>query len=262
MRFADAALARRLEAAETANARGCTSQPGAAYLEIGGGCAIFAGAESPLTQAVGLGLHGPVQTAEITGMEHFFGSRGARTSIDLCPLADPGLVAVLADRGYRLTQFNNVMVKHLATAEIVFTPRVRRALPDEADLWSHAVGRGFFEQTDLTTDEMEVGRAIFAMPGTLCYFAVSESGEPAGGAAAAIHNGLMTLFADSTVRSYRRSGMHRELIMARLNEAAAQGCDMAVASTLPGSASQRNYERSGFEVVYTRVTLTGPGTGF
>ena len=48
---------------------------------------------------------------------------------------------------------------------------------------------------------------------------------------------------------------HRELIAARVNEALAQGCDLATASTLPGSGSQRNYERMGFEVVYTRVTL-------
>jgi GNAT superfamily N-acetyltransferase len=68
---------------------------------------------------------------------------------------------------------------------------------------------------------------------------------------------LAALFADSTIAQYRRTGFHAELISARLNEALAQGCDLATASTLPGSGSQRNYERLGFEVVYTRVSLTG-----
>jgi GNAT superfamily N-acetyltransferase len=104
---------------------------------------------------------------------------------------------------------------------------------------------------------MEVGRAIFAMPGALCYMAASETGEPSGGGAAAIRDGLATLFADSVITRFRRQGYHRELIAARLNEALAQGCDMATASTLPGGASQRNYERLGFEVVYTKVTLVG-----
>jgi hypothetical protein len=36
---------------------------------------------------------------------------------------------------------------------------------------------------------------------------------------------------------------------------------LATAGTQPGSASQRNYERMGFEVVYTRITLTD-GTNF
>ena len=54
-----------------------------------------------------------------------------------------------------------------------------------------------------------------------------------------------------------RGGMHRELILARLHEALARGADLATASTLPGSGSQRNYERAGFRVAYTKVTLVG-----
>ena len=256
MIFADAALARRLESAEAANSRGCTAiHPEAAVLEVAGGYAVFAGAGSPLTNAVGIGLNGRVSETELGALETFFRSRGARVAIDFCPLADPGLLESLGRRGYRATEFSNVLVKRLAGVEIAFTPRVRRALPDEADLWSYTVGRGFFEQPDVTTEEMDVGRAIFALPGSMCYLASVETGEPAGGAAAAIHSGLATLFADSTIMGFRRLGLHRELIAARINEAIAQGCDLATASTQPGTASQRNYERMGFEVVYTKVTL-------
>jgi len=255
--LADLALARRIEAAEAENARGCSGPPGGPVLEVAGGCAIFAGVDSPLTQAVGLGLNGPVNDAEIDALEAFFRSRGARVSVDLSPLADPGLLAALGERGYGATEFNNVLVKRLEGTEIVLTPRVRRAVAGEADLWSHAVGCGFFDERELTTEEMDVGRAIFAMPGALCYLSVQESGEAAGGGALAILQGLATLFADSTVARFRRAGLHRELISARLNEASAQGCDLATASTLPGSASQRNYERLGFQVIYTRVTLAG-----
>src|SRR5690349_2510532 len=111
MRFADVLLSRRLEAAEAANARGCSAQPGAAFLEIAGGCAIFVGARSPLTHAVGIGLAGPVNEREIREMEIFFESRGAAVSVDLSPLADSGLLMLFGDRGYRVTEFNNVLVK-------------------------------------------------------------------------------------------------------------------------------------------------------
>ena len=255
MIFADRALARRLEAAEAANARGTNRGTGTATLEAGGGCAIFAGAESPLTHAVGVGLNGAVTDAQIGEIEQFFRDRRARPVFDVCPLADHGFIAALADRGYRITEFNNVLVKRVAGTEIVLTPRARRALPDESDLWSYTVGRGFFERAELTTEEMEVGRAIFAMPEAMCYLASTETGQVAAGAAMAIHEGLATLFADSTMTGFRRAGLHRELISARLNEAAARGCDLATASTLPGSGSQRNYERAGFHVVYTRITL-------
>ena len=42
--FADLALARRIEGAQTAQALGC-APGGAASIEIAGGCAIFAGME-------------------------------------------------------------------------------------------------------------------------------------------------------------------------------------------------------------------------
>ena len=254
--FADLALARRLEAAEAANAKGCTAvHPEAASIEVAGGCAVFVGAESPLTHAVGVGLSGHVTPHELDTIETFFRSRGAKVTIELCPLADPGLLEMLGERGYRVTEFSNVLVKRLAGTAIVITPRVRRALPDETDLWSHTVGRGFFDQPELTTEEMDVGRAICAMPEALVYLGALTTGEPAAAAAEAIYGGLATFFADSTIASYRRTGLHLELIAARLNEALAQGCDMATASTMPGSGSQRNYERLGFEVVYTRAAF-------
>ena len=102
MVFSDLQLARRLEAAEAANARGCTAtHPEAASTEVAGGWAVFVGAESPLSHAVGIGLDGPVKETELDRLEAFFRSRGGQVSIELCPLADPGLVTLLGDRGYR-----------------------------------------------------------------------------------------------------------------------------------------------------------------
>jgi len=111
MVHADALLARRLEAAEAANARGCSSAPAgvtSATLEVAGGCAIFVGAESPLSHAAGIGLNGPVAAQDLDAIEAFFRGRESKVTIDLCPLADPGLLAALGDRGYRATEFNNV----------------------------------------------------------------------------------------------------------------------------------------------------------
>jgi len=256
MFHADLALARRIELAEAANARGCT--PGVVTLDIGGGLAVFAGPESPLTLAVGIGLSGPILMSELDRLEHFFRSRGAPVNIDLCPLADPGLLPVLAGRGYRIQDWNNVLVAELAGREPQNTPRAVPAIsPESGAVWARAVGEGFFEQSQLTDDELNIGRAIFAMPGSHCYLAFSESGDPAGGAALAIHNGLATLFADGIMARFRRQGLHRELIAARLNDACTRGCDLATASVQPGSTSQRNYERAGFRVAYTKAVMAG-----
>jgi hypothetical protein len=253
MLHADRELARRIEMAEAANARGCT--PGAVTLEIGGGVAVFAGPESPLTMVVGIGLFGPLKDSELDTIEAFFRSRGAAVNIDLCPLADPGLLSALADRGYRIHDWNNVLITRLAGREPQPAPRV--CLAGDAEVWSRVVGQGFFEQSELSEDELKVGRDIFAMPGAHCYVAVAADGEAAGGSAMSIRGGLATLFADGIVARFRRQGLHRELIAARLNDASANGCDLAVASAQPGSTSQRNFERLGFQVAYTKIVLSG-----
>src|SRR6185295_18845386 len=43
------------------------------------------------------------------------------------------------------------------------------------------------------------------------------------------------------------------LVYARLRYAAARGCDLALMGALPGSGSQRNAERNGFRIAYTRI---------
>ena len=81
MRFIDLDLARRVEMAEANAGRECAEachrlHPDypVAVQEIAGGIAVFAGVDSPVTQAIGVGLHGPVSDA---GLEMEF--RNART---------------------------------------------------------------------------------------------------------------------------------------------------------------------------------------
>src|SRR5580658_584618 len=203
MIFADQTLARRIERAAAFDAKACApAHSGSATLEAGGGVAVFVGAESPLTHAIGVGLNGPVREAELSGIEAFFRSRGAPVSFELSPLADPGLFQALGERGYRITEFNNALVKRLAGLEIVFTPRVRRAIAGEDDAWAHVLGEGFFEKSELTNEEMDIGRDLFRMPGSLCYLA-SVEGAPAAGAALTVRGGLATLCADGTVARFR-----------------------------------------------------------
>jgi hypothetical protein len=45
------------------------------------------------------------------------------------------------------------------------------------------------------------------------------------------------------------------LLATRLADAAAAGCDIAVVTTAPGSQSQQNVQRRGFQLLYTRAIL-------
>ena len=262
MNFAGLDLARRLEAADALNGAGCAEAQqildpavGATVREVAGGSAIFVGPGSPLTHAVGLGMHGPVRPEELDRLEAFYRARGATVSVDLCPLADASLLELLGSRGYRTAEFMNMLIRHLTGSEIA-RPEVpvRLATDGEEELWSRTVGRGFLEKDALTAEEMDVGRNIFHMPGSLCYMAFAGNQAVAAGAMS-VHGGLATLFADSTTLGFRGMGLQSALIRERLRAAFATACDLAAASTLPGSVSQRNYERNGFQVAYTKAIL-------
>ena len=50
-------------------------------------------------------------------------------------------------------------------------------------------------------------------------------------------------------------GVQSALIACRLHEAALAGCEYAVVSTQPASGSQRNMERRGFRLAYTKLVM-------
>jgi GNAT superfamily N-acetyltransferase len=253
--FCGAWLARRLEAAEAANDGDCiAAQPGATVERVGDAWILFAGAESPLTRALGVGLDGMQAVDALDRVEHFFQARNARPAIDLCPLVSPDFLELFAKRGYRATEFNNVMVRGLANVAMPpEDPRVRRS--DDAERWSRVVGEGYFDTPVLSEDEIAVGLAVFGAERAQCFLAWTESGEDAAGAALSAREGTAVLFADSTIARFRRNGLQQSLIRARLGAALALGCDIACAVTTPGSASQRNYERLGFQVAYTKMLM-------
>lgn len=260
-------LARRLEYAEAVDAAGCVDAAcrleadcDAASSAAAGGYLTFCGVESPLTHAIGVGMHGPLTTADVDQIEQFFRTRKAPVTIDVCPHADPSLYDILCQRGYRITEFHNVLVRSLP-AELAHSSEpilVRPAHPDELDLYAVTVVRGFFGRDEMTEEEVRLGRLLFRMPCTTGFLAILGDGEPVGAGGLSIRNGMANFFGDATLRSARGHGAHTALIRERLRAASNAGCDLAMAGTQPGSISQRNYQRLGFEVAYTKCTMAGP----
>ena len=117
MHFIDLDLARRVEMAEARAGRECAEACHRLHpeftvdvQEIAGGIAVFAGVDSPVTQAIGVGLHGTVSDAELDALGEFFHSRKAPASIELCPLVEMSLYEKFAARNYRLLEVSNVLL--------------------------------------------------------------------------------------------------------------------------------------------------------
>ena len=118
--FADLSLGRRLERAEAvSSARYVEARArlfphdGACWIEVAGAYAMFDGVASPLTQTFGLGLFQPPAAADLDRLEAFFHARGAPTYHEVSPLADPALVPLLNEHGYRPFEFTSVMYRSI-----------------------------------------------------------------------------------------------------------------------------------------------------
>ncbi len=263
--FADINLARRLEGLDAvggveygrAHAR-LFPQSGATSIAVAGGHATYAGIESPVTQAFALGLFGKVTAAEINELEEFYRSRRAPVNIEVCPLADASLVELLWTRDYRPIEFSNVLVRALSLDEVKASAlqdgdvRAREAMPDEEQLWAQTVAHGFVETADVPPSMRDILLTAFHTAGTHCFVA-EQSDTIIGGGSMSIRDRIAALAGASTLPDYRKRGAQGALLDYRLRFAARRGCELATITTLPGSASQRNAERHGFQVAYTRT---------
>jgi len=263
--FADVPLARRIERTEglacsqSAEARARLSPAsGACWIEVAGARAVFDGPTSPVTQTFGLGLFDPVGAADLERIEAFFRERGAPVLHEVSPLADPALVALLNERGYQPFEFTSVLYRSIqnghatAGAPVNGSLHIRQIDTDDGELWARTAAAGWSDYEGLGEFLLDVGRVNVETADCRLYLAELQ-GRPIATAALRMHDGVAFLAGASTIPDGRRRGAQLALLDRRLSDAAADGCDIAMMGALPGSGSQRNAERHGFRIAYTRV---------
>ncbi len=258
--FADLALARRLELTEGhGNAAFVNAQAsvdpnsGAIWKDIGGTFAMFAGVGSPITQTFGLGMHALLTGKDLDTIERFFSSRGSAIFHEICPLAGVEVSQILSARGYHPIEMSSVLYQPIdAGTRIASNPalRVRQVERSESELYGTVAARGWSEHPEVMP--YIKGFAKLSLACASCFVA-EQDGRPIATSALFMHNGVALLAGASTVPDGRRQGAQNALLDTRLRTAASNGCDLAMMVAAPGSASQRNAERQGFRIAYTRT---------
>jgi hypothetical protein len=258
--FADFALARRLETTEgQGNAAFIEAQArrepysGAMRATIAGTLVMFAGVGSPITQTFCLGMNERAGDRDLEAIERFFTSRGSAVFHEVSPHAGVDLLATLSVRGYKPVELSNVMYQAIdSNTGFAVNPalRVRAVEKNEADWYGTIATRGWSETPEVLPFIQGFARSSVEV--ATCFVAELDRTAIAT-AALFIHDGVALLAGASTIPEGRRNGAQLALLDARLRAAAARGCDVAMMVAAPGSASQRNAERNGFRVAYTRT---------
>jgi GNAT superfamily N-acetyltransferase len=129
-----------------------------------------------------------------------------------------------------------------------------------ADGFAHPDEQGVPSHEEFPHDVIERAERDLASAGGVRYVALRD-GVIAGGASLRFAEGVAQMTGAATAPAHRRRGVQTALLSARLADAAAAGCDIAVVTTQPGSKSQQNVQRRGFELLYTRAVLVKPPAG-
>lgn len=261
--FADIELARRLERTEArsnadfveARARAFPDR-GATWIDVAGAYAMFDGAGSPLTQTFGLGIFQEITEADMDALEEFFKSRGAAVFHEVSPIADGSVFALFSERNYRPIEFSSVLYRPIDPDLTLSSSRneavkVRLVDDSEVDLWAQTASEGWSEFTEVAEFLTELAQ-VTAQSKSLSFIAELE-GKPIATGALSLAGDVALLAGASTIPSARRQGAQLALLEGRLRHAAKQGCTVAMMAANPGSGSQRNAERNGFRIAYTRT---------
>ena len=269
--FCDTALAGRIERvevqliAQSSEAARCRAGMAGFVTPIAGGVASFAGEGSPYNKVAGLGFGGVPDPAALDEIEKAFAAFGSPVQIELAHLADPAIGAVLAGRGYQLESFENVLGRALAAGServMLSGVEVRPSGEEEFETWLDVVAEGSVHpdtqgvpwHEEFSREAIIGAERDSAAAGDMRYAALRD-GVIVGGATMRISEGVAQLTGAATVPAHRRRGVQTALLSARLADAAAAGCDVAVITTQPGSKSQQNAQRQGFDLLYTRAVL-------
>jgi GNAT superfamily N-acetyltransferase len=226
-------------------------------LDINGGAACFSGADSYLSQVVGWGFASqPKQfKSEIESIEQFYQDQGhGRVDIELCPYVGNELALFLSKRGYHVTELNNVSALSLNDYEPVDfrteSFEIKEVPLSQLDEWATRVASGF-GYPDARDQFFQ-----YVQANGVKAFAAYDQGKVIAGAVIAMYGDFCDLGVTSTLPIYRGKGLQKKLLHARLNFAKKLGLAWAIVTTEPGTVSDANVQKIGFQCAYTRVKMT------
>ena len=261
-------LARRVDRAEIEFCALATmlGAPDAATLDRGGGLAVYGAPGSPVNKVLGLGLGVEVTDDDLDAVEQFYAERGCPVQIELCPLASPDLAPRLTKRGYVLQAFENELAR-LAPIRACASRRLAPISPLKREQTNSLGCRpspkvlrrpiGSCQAAvpvprDAVAAIGDVMRQFFH-PEIVRYIAHVD-GQAAAAALSFVKDGVLCIAGTATRPAFRRRGLQSAIVARALNDGRHRA-DLVIATTEPGSISQRTFERLGFQVIYTRAIL-------
>lgn len=222
-----------------------------------GGWLLYAGADCPLSKAVGLAEDTRHLDRLLDQAEDFFTAHGMPATIDCFPDATPRLRAALAARGYAPATTLQLLASVLPVGlGGPWKGPVLAADTDDDETWVATVATGFRgSPASDGPDDLSTMLARSAVRPEVRLFLATLDGVAVGAGALYRDRPVGLLFATAVLPDHRGQGAQRALIHARMVAAMGEGLQWAMAYAAPGSSSERNLRGLGLDPLYRRETL-------
>ena len=263
--FSDKTLSQKLERTEGRTSADLVEsrkilfpEVGTEWIEVAGTYAMFDGAESPLTQTFGLGVFDEITDKELDEIEAFFKQRNAPVFHEVSPMANVSLIVLLNERDYQPIELTSLMFRSFESEDEINLPKnskikTRIIGADEIDIFAETAANVWSVEMPDYADFMMEFCKVSANSKSASSFIAEIDGKPIATGTLFIYDDVAELGGASTILEFRRQGAQNALLAARLSYARENGCKIAMMGALPGSQSQRNAEKNGFRIAYTRT---------
>lgn len=191
-------------------------------------------------------------------LEHildFFNEKEIPCRFELTPAhASPEVCTSLTERGFYQSNFHTLLYGSTKASQAAVSEMIMiRELEDhEFERFSDIYVRGFGIPSFLKVAIARNNQVLSGLPDWRFLAAIIE-GEMAGVAAFYTNGECADLAAAATVPEARNKGVQRALIAERFKLASSLGCDYMIGQAQFCSASQRNMQRAGMNIAYTKA---------
>lgn len=254
----DVDFCKRIERAEARGLRGAIEHGRTAFpdrdllvTEIGGATVCFAGADSPFSQTLGVGIDTEFSGRDVEAIVEFYHSRATSARVYTSPVAGEALSSEFARRGFEVEEYVALLAANLT--EVTGQRDARIDVCNDEQLWANRSALAFNDGKAVPEPMLLIGRIMASHP-TVTPLALHENGQiVTTGCMALEDDGIAAFFATSTMPQARGRGYQAAMIGDRIARAREAGALIVRAGAKPGSASERNFRRAGFEVLYTQT---------
>jgi hypothetical protein len=225
-----------------------TYLPDAAWAEIGGGVACFAGEGSPFTQVSEFGYRTP--EAQLDEVEAFFEGRCSNWELTLSPFQATSVAKAIGAAGYVPDHFETLLAQRIESIPAAPDVDIEEFTGDVTE-WALTAQRGWMEDDTMPAEVDVIPKVIYAVSAK--NYLARVDGEPAAVASLQLVDGFAYLAGACTRIPFRGRGLQKALLARRLQDAGIG--DIALMAAVPGSSSHRNAQRSGFAPLYSELVF-------